>query len=116
MRHGVLRGGSWAAALATRKALAFQPGNRERRIGTAAPPGAVPAARLGHGPQPQQPEGIGIVPHAEPRHGKTGARKSVVSGKSVSVRVDLGGRGSLTKTKHIHRVAQRHPTRKKTNI
>src|SRR3546814_14524946 len=28
-----------------------------------------------------------------------GARKSVVSGKSVSVRVDLGGRGSIKKKK-----------------
>src|SRR3546814_17123432 len=35
------------------------------------------------------------------RNGKTKARKSVVSGKSVSVRVDLGGRRIIKKKKQI---------------
>src|SRR3546814_18521060 len=37
---------------------------------------------------------------ASPSAGAAADRKSVVSGKSVSVRVDLGGRRIIKKTKH----------------
>src|SRR3546814_14083201 len=37
-------------------------------------------------------------------------RKSVVSGKSLSVRVDLGGRRILKKKKHITHLMIQHPT------
>src|SRR3546814_15587073 len=42
----------------------------------------------------------GSVP--DPRFGKGGDRKSVVSGKGVSVRVDLGGRRSIKKKNLYH--------------
>src|SRR3546814_16060006 len=40
--------------------------------------------------------------------GRRGDRKSVVSGKSVSVRVDLGGRSSLKKKKTIELIYSNH--------
>src|SRR3546814_19977277 len=40
-----------------------------------------------------------VLCHVEPAPSHAADRKSVVSGKSVSVRVDLGGRSILTKKK-----------------
>src|SRR3546814_13051724 len=59
-------------------------------IGQAGGSGADPAHR---------PYGYGLP--GRPRLSGAGERKSVVSGKSVAVRVGFGGRSILKKTKHI---------------
>src|SRR3546814_19331955 len=48
---------------------------------------------------PARRSGGRLPPPPPPSRGCRGARKSVVKGKVASVRVDLGGRGSLKKKK-----------------
>src|SRR3546814_11539978 len=55
----------------------------------------------GPGPCPPHRRRRGSHPAGRPRTG-TGDRKSVLSGKSVSVRVDLGGRRIIEKKTYIH--------------
>src|SRR3546814_21132973 len=47
------------------------------------------------------------------RHGETGDGRSVVEGKSVSVRVDLGGR-RIIKNKNANRMTKQEKTRTET--
>src|SRR3546814_11425137 len=48
-------------------------------------------------------EAVAYPWHPTPQALAAAARKSVVSGKSVSVRVDLGGRPTINRTKHAER-------------
>src|SRR3546814_18563877 len=73
--------------------------------------GADRAVRKGRGIEGRRVLGILVVPQAQrhgiPAHRPSPDRKSVVSGKSVSVRVDLGGSRIIKK--------QKNPTKQKTN-
>src|SRR3546814_12574515 len=83
------------------KTLSAHARQLERRVAASAPERPVAVARFGPAPEDQKPERIDVVAHNQPRNriadygDQCGVnrtdRKSDVEGKSVSVRVDLGG-------------------------
>src|SRR3546814_17830412 len=81
---------------------------RSRTITRAPMPTAMRAALYTTTPPPMITTSAAGTPGTPPS--KTPARKSAVQGKSVSVRVDIGGRRRLQKKTQKHQTQPYHPT------